>query len=459
MNIDTIKSVYFIGAGGIGMSALVRYFLSLGKMVAGYDRTPSALTERLIAEGAAIHYEDSCTLIPGNCKDKSYTLVVYTPAVPQDHSELTWFRKQGFEVQKRAQVLGTITCSRRGLCVAGTHGKTTTSSMAAHLVYGSHVGATAFLGGISQNYGTNLLLSDKSDYVVIEADEFDRSFHHLRPYMSVITSTDPDHLDIYGTPEAYWESFEKYTSLIRPDGVLIIHEGLEVTPRVQPGVRVYTYSRDKGDYHAENIRIGGGEILFDFVYPDGIVKDIQLGVPLSVNIDNGIAAMAMAQLAGVSDQELRDGMATFRGVERRFDFKLKSDTKAYLSDYAHHPAEIRQSALSIRELYAGRKVTAIFQPHLYSRTQDFYREFADSLSLFDEVILTDIYPAREAPIPGVTSLLIYDNLAANVQKQMISKNDVLATVEAKKNELEVLVTLGAGDIENYATEITKILKN
>ena len=379
MNIDTIKSVYFIGAGGIGMSALVRYFLSLGKMVAGYDRTPSALTERLIAEGAAIHYEDSCTLIPENCKDKSYTLVVYTPAVPQDHSELTWFRKQGFEVQKRAQVLGTITCSRRGLCVAGTHGKTTTSSMAAHLVYGSHVGATAFLGGISQNYGTNLLLSDKSDYVVIEADEFDRSFHHLRPYMSVITSTDPDHLDIYGTPEAYWESFEKYTSLIRPDGVLIIHEGLEVTPRVQPGVRVYTYSRDKGDYHAENIRIGGGEILFDFVYPDGIVKDIQLGVPLSVNIDNGIAAMAMAQLAGVSDQELRDGMATFRGVERRFDFKLKSDTKAYLSDYAHHPAEIRQSALSIRELYAGRKVTAIFQPHLYSRTQDFYREFADSL--------------------------------------------------------------------------------
>lgn len=459
MNIDTIKSVYFIGAGGIGMSALVRYFLSLGKMVAGYDRTPSALTERLIAEGAAIHYEDSCTLIPENCKDKSYTLVVYTPAVPQDHSELTWFRKQGFEVQKRAQVLGTITCSRRGLCVAGTHGKTTTSSMAAHLVYGSHVGATAFLGGISQNYGTNLLLSDKSDYVVIEADEFDRSFHHLRPYMSVITSTDPDHLDIYGTPEAYWESFEKYTSLIRPDGVLIIHEGLEVTPHVQPGVRVYTYSRDKGDYHAENIRIGGGEILFDLVYPDGIVKDIQLGVPLSVNIDNGIAAMAMAQLAGVSDQELRDGMATFRGVERRFDFKLKSDTKAYLSDYAHHPAEIRQSALSIRELYAGRKVTAIFQPHLYSRTQDFYREFADSLSLFDEVILTDIYPAREAPIPGVTSRLIYDNLAANVQKQMISKNDVLATVEAKKNELEVLVTLGAGDIENYATEITKILKN
>lgn len=459
MEIDAIKSVYFIGAGGIGMSALVRYFLSLGKVVAGYDRTSSELTERLNAEGAAIHYEDDCALIPDECRDKAHTLVVYTPAVPQDHSELSWFREQGFEIQKRAQLLGTITRSRRGLCVAGTHGKTTTSTMAAHLIYGSHVGTTAFLGGISQNYGTNLLLSDKSDYVVIEADEFDRSYHQLRPYMSVITSTDPDHLDIYGTPEAYWESFEKYTSLIRPDGVLIIHEGLEIKPQVQPRVRVYTYSRDKGDFHAENIRIGGGEIVIDFVHPEGVVKDIRLGVPLSVNIDNGVAAMAMARLAGVTDEELRAGMESFRGVERRFDFKLKSDAKVYLSDYAHHPAEIRQSALSIRELYAGRKVTAIFQPHLYSRTQDFYREFAESLSLFDEVILTDIYPAREKPIPGVTSALIYDNLAAHVQKQMISKSDVLATVEAKKGELEVLVTLGAGDIENYATEITKILKN
>ena len=457
MKINTIKSVYFIGAGGIGMSALVRYFLSLGKEVAGYDRTPSELTERLNVEGAAIHYEDDCTLIPENCKDKEHTLVVYTPAVPEEHSELTWFRSQGFEIQKRAQLLGTITRSRRGLCVAGTHGKTTTSSMAAHLVHSSHVGATAFLGGISQNYGTNLLLSNKSDYVVIEADEFDRSFHHLEPYMSVITATDPDHLDIYGTPEAYWESFEKYTSLIRPDGVLIIHEGLEITPQVQPGVRVYTYSRDTGDYHAQNIRIGGGEIVFDFVSPRGIVKDIQLGVPLSINIDNGIAAMAMAQLAGVTDEELREGMATFRGVERRFDFKLKTPSKVFLSDYAHHPAEIRQSALSIRELYAGHKVTVIFQPHLYSRTQDFYREFAESLSLFDEVILTDIYPAREEPIPEVTSQLIYDNLDTRVEKMMIQKAEILATVEAKKEELEVLVSLGAGDIENYATEITKIL--
>lgn len=459
MDIDAIKSVYFVGAGGIGMSALVRYFLSLGKVVAGYDRTASELTERLNSEGALIHYDDSVQLIPQACRDKAHTLVVYTPAVPQNHHELTWFREQGFEIQKRAQVLGTITRSRRGLCVAGTHGKTTTSSMAAHLVYNSHVGATAFLGGISQNYGTNLLLTDKSDYVVIEADEYDRSFHQLRPYMTVITSTDPDHLDIYGTPEAYWESFEHYTSLIQSGGALIIHEGLEIAPRVQEGVRLLTYSRDKGDYHAQNIRIGGGEIVFDFVHPGGIVKDISLGVPLSVNIDNGIAAMAMAQLVGVTDEELREGMATFRGVERRFDFKLKTDTKVYLSDYAHHPAEIRQSALSIRELYAGRKVTAIFQPHLYSRTQDFYREFAQSLSLFDEVILTNIYPAREEPIPGVTSALIYDNLAPQVNKQMIHRDEVLATVRAKKEQIEVLVTLGAGDIENYAAEITSLLKD
>ena len=458
MGIDAIKSVYFIGAGGIGMSALVRYFLSLGKEVAGYDRTPSALTERLNAEGAVIHYDDDCSLIPDSCKDKEHTLVVYTPAVPDNHSELTYFRDHGFDIQKRAQVLGTITRSRRGLCVAGTHGKTTTSSMAAHLIYNSHVGATAFLGGISQNYGTNLLLTDKSDYVVIEADEFDRSFHQLRPYMSVITSTDPDHLDIYGTPDAYWESFEHYTSLIDSEGALIIHEGLEITPQLQPGVRVYTYSRERGDYHARNIRIGGGEIVFDFVSPQGVVQDVRLGVPLSINIDNGIAAMAMAQLCGVTDEELRAGMDSFRGVERRFDFKLKTERKVFLSDYAHHPAEIRQSALSIRELYAGRKVTVVFQPHLYSRTNDFYREFAESLSLFDEVILTDIYPAREEPIPGVTSALIYDNLEAHVKKQMIEKAELLAVVEARKSDIEVLVSFGAGDIENYAPQITEILK-
>ncbi|MBR3022348.1 MAG: UDP-N-acetylmuramate--L-alanine ligase [Bacteroidaceae bacterium] len=457
MQIEDIKSVYFIGAGGIGMSALVRYFLSLGKVVAGYDRTPSELTERLNDEGAAIHYEDNVSLIPEACRDARTTLVVYTPAIPQEHSEWTWFREQGFEIQKRAQVLGTITRSRRALCVAGTHGKTTTSTMAAHLIQQSHVGTAAFLGGISKNYGTNLLTTDKSDLVVIEADEFDRSFHWLEPYMTVVTATDPDHLDIYGTPEAYWESFEKYISLIRKGGTLILHEGLQIHPVIPEGVKVYTYSRDHGDFHAENIRIADGEIFIDFVSPRGIVRDIQLGVPISINIDNGVAAMALAQLNGVTDEELRQGMASFRGVDRRFDFKIKNDRHVFLSDYAHHPAEIRQSAKSIRELYPKRHITALFQPHLYTRTRDFYRDFAESLSLMDEVILVDIYPAREKPIPGVTTKLIYDLLAPGVEKMMISKEQILPVIEAKKDAFDVLISLGAGDIEDFVPRITEIL--
>ena len=297
MNIETIKSVYFIGAGGIGMSALIRYFLSKGKKVAGYDRTSSELTERLITEGAQIHYEEDIDLIPEECKDKASTLVVYTPAVPQGHAELTYFRENGFNIHKRSQVLGIITRSSKGLCVAGTHGKTTTSTMAAHLLHQSHVGCTAFLGGISKNYGTNLLLSATSPYTVIEADEFDRSFHWLSPWMSVITATDPDHLDIYGTKEAYLESFRHYTTLIQPGGALILHKGLEMQADVQPGVTTYTYSRNEGDFHAENIRIGNGEIFIDFVAPDTRINDIQLGVPVSINIENGVAAMALAHLS------------------------------------------------------------------------------------------------------------------------------------------------------------------
>ena len=302
MNIETIKSVYFVGAGGIGMSALVRYFLFKGKIVAGYDRTPTPLTETLIAEGAQIHYEENVDLIPEACKDKESTLVIYTPAVPQEHEEIVYFRNNGFEIQKRAQVLGTITHSSKGLCVAGTHGKTTTSTMTAHLLHQSHVECTAFLGGISKNYGTNLLLSQTSPYTVIEADEFDRSFHWLSPYMTVITSTDPDHLDIYGTEQAYLESFEHYTTLIQPGGALIIRKGISLQPKVQPGVRVYTYSRDEGDFHAENIRIGNGEIFIDFVAPDTRINDIQLGIPVSINIENGVAAMALAHLTGVTDE-------------------------------------------------------------------------------------------------------------------------------------------------------------
>ncbi len=455
MDIENIKSVYFVGAGGIGMSALIRYFLSKGKTVAGYDRTPSELTERLIAEGAQIHYEENADLIPQACKDKDTTLVVFTPAIPHDHRELAYFRQNGFEIHKRAQVLGLITHGSKALCVAGTHGKTTTSTMAAHLLHQSHVGCTAFLGGISKNYGTNLLLSADSPYTVIEADEFDRSFHWLSPYMSVITATDPDHLDIYGTKEAYLESFRYYTTLIQPGGALIIHTGLEMKPDVQPGVRTYTYSRTEGDFHAENIRIGGGEIPIDFVAPDTRINDIRLGVPVSINIENGVAAMALAHLNGVTNDEIRQGMASFRGVDRRFDFRLKTDHLVLLSDYAHHPAEIAQSVKSIREIYPDRKITAIFQPHLYTRTRDFYKDFANSLSLLDEVILTEIYPAREEPIPGVSSQLIYDNLRPGIEKYICPKKDLLNFLATKS--FQVVIVLGAGDLDNYIPEMIKIL--
>ena len=450
-----MKSVYFIGAGGIGMSALVRYYLAKGLNVGGYDKTPSDLTEQLIKEGAQIHYEDNISAVPECFKQKDDTLVVYTPAIPAEHGELVYFQTNGFDIKKRAQVLGLLTQEHKGLCVAGTHGKTTTSTMTAHLLHQSHVDCNAFLGGISKNYGTNYILSEKSDYVVIEADEFDRSFHWLRPYMTVITATDPDHLDIYGTKEAYLESFRHYTTLIQPGGALIIHKGLEMKADVAPSVKVYEYSRNEGDFHAENIRIGGGEVVFDFVSPISNIQDVKLGVPISINIDNGIAAMAMAQLNGVSNEEIKRGMESFRGVDRRFDFKVKTDKMVFLSDYAHHPNEINQSVKSVRELYKDKKIAAIFQPHLYTRTRDFYKEFADALSLLDTIYLCDIYPAREQPIPGVTSKIIYDNLRDGMEKYLIHKEDILNI--AKTGEFDVLISLGAGDIENYVPEITKIL--
>ena len=451
-----VKAVYFVGIGGIGMSAIARYFLSRGIIVGGYDRTPSDLTEQLRKEGALIHYEDSVELIPDSFRDREGTLVIYTPAIPAEHSELTFFRQQGFEIQKRAQMLGTLTRTLKGLCVAGTHGKTTTSSMAAHLLHQSHVDCNAFLGGINKNYGTNYILSQKSPFVVIEADEFDRSFHWLTPYASVITATDADHLDIYGTEEAYLESFRKYSSLILPGGFLVLHTGLKMQANVQEGVTVYTYSREEGDFHAENVCIGNGRITFDFVSPLGNISDIELGVPVSVNIENGIAAMALAQIAGATANEIRQGMASFSGVDRRFDFHIRTDRMAFLSDYAHHPAEIRRSLESLRELYGGRRIKAIFQPHLFTRTRDFYRDFADALSLVDDVCIVDIYPAREQPIPGVTSKLIYDNLRPGIRRQMCSKDEIPDVV--RQGGFDVLVTLGAGDIENYVSQITKILK-
>ena len=451
-----MNAVYFVGAGGIGMSALVRYYLSQGIVVGGYDRTACPLTEELRAEGADIHYTDDPDLIPEACRRPESTLVVYTPAIPHDHKELTYFRDHQFRIMKRAEVLGTLTRTMKGLCVAGTHGKTSTSSMAAHLLHQSHVGCNAFLGGITKNYGTNYLLNRESPYVVIEADEFDRSFHHLRPFASVITATDADHLDIYGTEEAYLESFRHYSSLIQPGGALIIHRGLKMQEDLQPGVRRYDYARHEGDFHAENIRIGNGRIVFDFISPIESIANVELGVPVSINIDNGIAAMALAQLAGAQATEIREAMKTFAGVDRRFDFALRTDHHVLLSDYAHHPAEIAQSVRSIREVFTGKKISAIFQPHLYTRTRDFYKDFADSLSLLDEVILTEIYPARELPIPGVTSQLIYDNLRPDMQKRLVKKADLPDVV--RQADFDVLIVLGAGDAVDYIPQLAEILK-
>ena len=457
MELKDIKAVYFVGAGGIGMSAIARYFLHRGVVVAGYDKTSTELTRQLEKEGMAIHYEENTQLIPEACRNPQNTLVVYTPAIPKEHAELAYFHNNGFEVEKRAQVLGTLTRTHKGLCFAGTHGKTTTSTMCAHIMHQSHLDCNAFLGGISKNYGTNYILSDHSDYVVIEADEFDRSFHWLRPWMSVITATDPDHLDIYGTKEAYLESFRHYTELIQPGGALIIHTDLEMKQHVQDGVRVFEYSRDKGDFHAENVRIADGTIFFDFVSPRESISNVELGQPIPINIENGIAAMAMAQLNGCSSEEIKNGMKTYGGVDRRFDFKLKNDRHVFLSDYGHHPKEILQSAKSLKELYHDRKITAIFQPHLYTRTRDFYKDFAAALSHFDEVILTEIYPAREKPIPGVTSELIYNNLKPGIEKSIIRKDDVLDFVKAR--DFDVLVVLGAGNLNDYVPLIADILKS
>ncbi len=458
MEMQKITSVYFVGAGGIGMSALARYFRAKGKQVAGYDKTPSDLTAALIEEGIRIHYTDDIALIPEDCKQIDSTLVIYTPAIPETHTELNYFKTNGFTLMKRARVLGEITRTERGLCVAGTHGKTTTSSMLAHLLKQSHVDCNAFLGGILKNYNSNLMLSDKSDLAVIEADEFDRSFHWLNPYMAVITAVDPDHLDIYGTPAAYRESFEHFTSLIRPDGCLVMKKGLQLQPRLQEGTKLYTYSAtEEADFFARNIRIGNGDIVFDFVTPDGSIPDVKLGVPVKVNIENGVAAMALAWLNGVTPEEIRRGMETFAGPVRRFDFHLKKDDIVLLDDYAHHPAELKASIQSVKELYPDKKVTGIFQPHLYTRTRDFAADFAASLSLLDELILLDIYPAREEPIPGVTSQIIFDRVTIP-NKRMIRKEELLDLVQKEAASFEVVLMVGAGNIDRLVEPVKQILE-
>ncbi len=446
-------SLYFVGAGGIGMAALERYFLAQGKRVAGYDRTPSDLTNALQQEGVHIDFDEDPALIPDYCRDPERTLVVYTPAVPATHQGLTYFREHGFEVLKRAALLGVVTAHSKGLCFAGTHGKTTTSSMAAHILHSSGIGCNAFLGGVLRNYDSNFLLSATSPYSVIEADEFDRSFHHLHPHIAVVTSTDPDHLDIYGTPEAYLESFAHFTELIQPGGALIVHTGLALKPRVGEEVKTYTYSRDDGDFHAEHIRKGEGEITFDLVTPWETISDISLGVPVDINIENGIAAMAACRLVNVPADAMRQAMATFQGPKRRFEFWIKepgSQGRVMIDDYAHHPGELRASISSVRDLYPGRRLTVIFQPHLYTRTRDFAPEFAAALSLADEVIMLPIYPAREEPIPGVTSEMVLEQVTST-KKIIYSKENLIRSI--KLSNFDVLLTAGAGDIANLLPQI------
>jgi len=447
---------YFLGIGGIGMSALARYYHTKGFQVAGYDRTETKLTNDLQSEGIRVSFQESVEEIPFVFTKHENTLVVITPAIPLNHPQLIYFQENNFTIQKRAQVLGDITRQSKGICIAGTHGKTTTSTITAHLLYQSQVSCNAFLGGIANNYNTNLLLSAESNLVVIEADEYDRSFHQLSPYMAVITSVDPDHLDIYKTAKAFHESFEYFTSLIRPGGALIMRKGIDIVPQLQKGVKLYTYSMNEGgDFYAENICTVKGEIHFDFVTPNDRICDVRLGVPVLINVENSIAAMALAWLNGVSTEELRTGISSYSGIYRRFNVVYKNDKIVFMDDYAHHPSELNASISSIRNLYPGRKITGIFQPHLYSRTRDFAPAFAEALSQLDELILLDIYPAREIPIKGVDSELILRDVKLK-NKTLCSKENLLPLL--KEKQLDVLVTFGAGDIDKLVPLIKDQLK-
>ena len=457
--IGNINAVYMLGIGGIGMSALARYFFSKGYQVAGYDRTVSSLTSELKKEGIDICFDDTEEAIPEPYRDKTHTLVVRTPAVPADNVQYSYFREQGFTIIKRAEALGYITEQMRALCVAGTHGKTTTSTMLAHLIYQSDINCNAFLGGISRNYGTNLLLKEDSSYVVVEADEYDRSFLHLSPYMSVVTNIDPDHLDIYGTAENYREGFRQYCLRIRKGGALIIKHGLNFVPEVQDGVKVYTYgvveSRDGVStlphFYADNLQIRNGQIFFDFHSPSDTITELKLGVPVWINIENAVAAIAMAWLIGVQESQIRLGIASYKGTVRRFNIHINTPELTYIDDYAHHPQEILQSIRSIRRLLPGRHLTGVFQPHLYTRTRDFAEQFAQALSELDEVILLPIYPARELPIEGVSSDMLLPMI--HTEASLCEKEELIDRLKSKPRQ--VILTIGAGDIDRLVEPITK----
>lgn len=453
------KNVFFVGIGGIGMSALARWFNVNGFAVAGYDRTPTALTDRLQEEGIFICFDDAEEQIPEAFRDSAQTLVIYTPAIPAKHGQMDFFRAQKFEMQKRSQVLGWITRRLRTVGVAGTHGKTTTSSMVAHLLRSSNINCTAFLGGITQNYGTNFLLNEPAEnpeeiVCVVEADEFDRSFLTLFPDLAIVTSTDADHLDIYGQHGALLESFQAFVSQIKPGGTLFMKKGLSLAEGAM--VEVKEYALTEGDYHTEDLRIENSRFLFNIVYPQGVINDVAMRVPGFHNVENALAATAVALRLGVSPDQIREGLGTYRGVKRRFEYILEKGDKIFIDDYAHHPAEIEAFLSSVRALYPGRHITAIFQPHLFSRTRDFSEGFAASLSLADRLFLLDIYPAREQPIEGVTSEMLLEKVTIH-DKSLISKEDL--NKKLKESDCEIVVTIGAGDIDKLIDGIKKTLKD
>lgn len=457
---NKIDTYYFLGIGGIGMSALARYFASEGYRVLGYDRVCTPLTIELEAEGIPIQYDDSLDRVEG--LDVATTLVVRTPAVSEDTAVYAWLREHDFRIVKRAEVLGEVTRQKKALCVAGTHGKTTTSTMLAHILHGSHIGANAFMGGIANNYGTNLLLDKESDYVVVEADEFDRSFHQLSPYVSVITSMDPDHLDIYGTEEAYVESFQRYASLVEHALVVKADLAPSLVEAASPHCQVYSYALgEQADFYADNVRVEEGEIFFDFHTPEDMITDIRLGVPVLVNIENGVAAMAVAWLMGATVEELRNGMCSFSGVYRRFNVHINTPHVTYIDDYAHHPQELKATIDSVRFLYPKRHVIGVFQPHLYSRTRDFADGFAEVLSGLDEVALLPIYPAREEAIEGVTSEWLMGKITA---KRALVLPTILAKYVRERVKCClaqgsdcVVITMGAGDIGSQVEAVKQAL--
>ncbi len=457
-NLQNIRNVYFLGIGGIGMSALARYFKFTGRNVAGYDRTQTALTKAMQAEGIDVHFEDDIRKIPSNW-DPASTLAVFTPALPEDHKELSWFREKPIGLLKRAKVLGLVCNERSGIAVSGTHGKTTVSTMVANILNKTYTGCGAFLGGISKNFGTNLLLPKvESPWIVVEADEFDRSFLHLTPQLALVTSIDADHLDIYGQKDKIVESFEKFISQIQPGGKLVIKKGVELNTS-KTNATVYTYSlRGDSDFTTVNLQLNseGGFYQFDIKTPDGMITGCKMNYPGLLNVENAVAATSLAFLAGATENEIKTGLEDYQGVIRRFDVRFRNEKYIYIDDYAHHPEELKAIISSVKELYKGRKLTGIFQPHLYSRTRDFSAEFAASLDLLDTAILIPLYPAREEPIRGISSAIIFNQMKIQ-DKHLVTKPEMLEIL--KNDKCEIVLTMGAGDIDGLADDIIEILKN